>query len=284
MGESAKRDAVLQVVRQRIGDGTLKPGASVAAAALARETGTSVGTSRAALRLLLADGTLVEGASKTAQFKVAVPGASGDTAQTSQAELSRTLASLRRARGLTQPQLAAELGVSVTAVGHAETGRTWQKADFWHRADDVLSGRGKLVSLYDRYRAALAAKAGLEVSGQPGPGTQPPSPGDRDPARLDEADSKGAALSLPGAADKRLAALLTPAEHTAVRDAGLLYTWIATHVIPDGPAREDDLAELRAQVPVIQRMVLAQAAARALPDEFRLLGGLVTTDDLGKQR
>jgi transcriptional regulator with XRE-family HTH domain len=40
--------------------------------------------------------------------------------------LSSSLASCRRAAGLTQPQLAAVTGMSVTSIGHAETGRLWQ--------------------------------------------------------------------------------------------------------------------------------------------------------------
>lgn len=67
--------------------------------------------------------------------------------------------------------------------------------------------------------------------------------------------------------------LLTDAEREAVRMAGLLYTHIAEHVTGDGPTREDDLAEVRAAVHVIQRAVMAQAAARAYPGEFRVLGG-----------
>jgi protein tyrosine phosphatase (PTP) superfamily phosphohydrolase (DUF442 family) len=73
------------------------------------------------------------------------------------------------------------------------------------------------------------------------------------------------------------ASLLTADEHEAVRQAGLLYTFIAEHVVADGPTRDDDLAELRAVIHVIQRTVLAQAAARAWPGEFRLLGGVVVT-------
>ena len=69
--------------------------------------------------------------------------------------------------------------------------------------------------------------------------------------------------------------LLTADECEAVRQAGLLYTFIAEHVVTDGPTRDDDLAELRAVIHVIQRTVLAQAAARFYPKEFRLLGGAV---------
>lgn len=66
--------------------------------------------------------------------------------------------------------------------------------------------------------------------------------------------------------------LLTPAEHEAVRLAGQLYTLIADHVVGHGPTRDDDLVEIRAAVHVIQRGVESQAAARAYPAEFRLLG------------
>lgn len=71
------------------------------------------------------------------------------------------------------------------------------------------------------------------------------------------------------------AELLTADEREAVRQAGLLYTFIAEHVVADGPTRDDDLAELCAVIHVIQRTVLAQAAARVYPKEFRLLGGVV---------
>ena len=284
MGEPVKRNAVIQLVRKRIADGTLKPGASVSAAALATESGTSVLTGRAALRLLLADGTLTQGVSRHARLRVAASGASGAVVQVAQAELSKALAELRHACGLTQPDLAVKLGVSVTTVGHAETGRTWQRPGFWRESDDLLGGGGRLVRLYDRYRAALVAGPASEAGGRPGPRPQTHSPDGGNLVCNDEAGTAGAGLPLPDDADERLLSLLTPAEHAAVRDAGLLYTFIATHVIADGPTREDDLAELRAPIHVIQRMVLAQAAARAFPKEFRLLGGLVVTESTGEQR
>jgi hypothetical protein len=37
--------------------------------------------------------------------------------------------------GLTQPQLAAVTGMSVTSIGHAETGRLWQSRRFWELGD-----------------------------------------------------------------------------------------------------------------------------------------------------
>lgn len=65
---------------------------------------------------------------------------------------------------------------------------------------------------------------------------------------------------------------LTEHERIAVRLAGQLSTYIAEKVCGHGPARDQDIAELEAAVHVIQRMVLAQAAARAYPDQLRLLG------------
>jgi hypothetical protein len=294
MGNTVKRNAVIQLVRQSIRDGTLKPGAPVSAAALAKESGTCAFTARAALRLLLADGTLTQGVSMNARLRVAASGASGARAdasgasgavvQAAQAELSRGLSELRRARGLTQPDLAVKLGVSVTTVGHAETGRTWQRAGFWREADDLLGGKGSLVRLFDRYRAALAGEPGSWAGRRPGLGQQHLSADGGNPVRNEEADTAAAGRPLSDDADERLVSLLTPAEHAALRDAGLLYTFIATNVMADGPTREDDLAELRAPIHAIQRMVLAQAAARAFPEEFRLLGRLVVTESTGERR
>jgi hypothetical protein len=41
-------------------------------------------------------------------------------------------------RCLTQPRFARAIGVSVTTVGHAETGRLWQARHFWEGADKEL--------------------------------------------------------------------------------------------------------------------------------------------------
>lgn len=68
--------------------------------------------------------------------------------------------------------------------------------------------------------------------------------------------------------------LLTGAEHAVIRQAGDLYT-AACAVVGDGPTRDADLAELIAHVHAIQHTVMAQAASRAYPEEYRLLGGMV---------
>jgi hypothetical protein len=57
---------------------------------------------------------------------------------------------------LTQPQLAEIVGMSVTTVGHAETGRLWQSRRFWEQADKWLSADGELLALHDAFRAAAA--------------------------------------------------------------------------------------------------------------------------------
>jgi transcriptional regulator with XRE-family HTH domain len=154
-----KRDAVAALVRDMIADGTLVPGgAAPSGAELARKTGYQVVTCRAGLRILVADGTLTRGVSATARLRVAQAGESchGD-AEMLQGELSRTLAARRRAAGLTQPELADVLGVSVTTVGHAETGRTWQSRDFWRQADHLLGADGDLLRLYDTYQSVRHA-------------------------------------------------------------------------------------------------------------------------------
>jgi hypothetical protein len=161
------------LVRAQITDGTLRPGqAAPSAAQLARLTGFAALTCRRALRDLLADGTLTRGVSPHARPRVTAPGSprAGDAADT----LSRALAALRRAAGLTQPELAALTGYSVTTIGHAETGRLWQSRAFWEKADIILAAEGELTRRYDAHRAAAIAPAG--VPGQPPPPPHAPGP------------------------------------------------------------------------------------------------------------
>jgi hypothetical protein len=170
-----KRETAAGIVRDMIADGTLKPGGPApSGAALARKTGYSVLTCRAALRSLLADGTFTRGASPTARLRVAPPGGGTFDAEALRVALSNALAVRRRAAGMKQPDLAGSLGVSVTTVGHAETGRTWQRRDFWLRADLELGGG--LLRMYDRYKAAEAAgHAAPEAAGDTAPGEPAPA-------------------------------------------------------------------------------------------------------------
>jgi hypothetical protein len=154
------------IVRAQVADGTLKPGQPAPSGAqLARLTGFCTLTCRKALRTLLAEGVLTTGPSPNARPRVAgPPGASpGNAAR----DLSRALARLRRASGLTQPALSALTGYSITTVGHAETGRLWQAPEFWAKADLALGAGGELTRLHDAYRAE-AANA-VAAPGEPGP-------------------------------------------------------------------------------------------------------------------
>jgi DNA-binding transcriptional regulator YhcF (GntR family) len=163
-----KRDAAAALVRGMIADGTLKPGDPVpSGAALARETGSCALTCRAALRALLTDGTLTRGVSAGARLPVAQASPGSADADALPRALSAALAERRRAAGLTQPALAALLGVSVTTVGHAETGRVWQARGFWLRADAVLGGTGDLLRMYDQRRAAEVRPAAPEAPAPP---------------------------------------------------------------------------------------------------------------------
>jgi DNA-binding transcriptional MocR family regulator len=147
-------------VRAEIEMGSLLPGASApSGAALARTTGFSQLTCRKALHLLIKDGVLVPGPSPNAQPRVACPAHDEQTAIDAERGLSSALASRRRSAGMTQIELAAIVGVSVTTVGHAETGRLWQSRGFWERADKALGAHGLLLRRHDDYRAAAASSA-----------------------------------------------------------------------------------------------------------------------------
>ncbi len=151
---------VAAAVRGQIASGTLRPGQPApSGAALSRLTGFSTLTCRRALRALVADGVLVPGPSRNARPRVAGgprPRAERDLASTARA-LSAGLAARRRATALTQPELARLACVSVTTIGHAETGRLWQSRRFWDRVDAVLGAHGELLRLHDAYREAAAA-------------------------------------------------------------------------------------------------------------------------------
>lgn len=144
-------------IRAQIADGILQPGEPApSGAALSRATGYSVLTCRRALRALIKDGVLAPGTSPGARPRV--PARAPTPGQRSLADAARalsvSLAARRRATGLTQPQLAALVDVSVTTIGHAETGRVWQSRRFWERVDKGLSADGELLALHDAYRAA----------------------------------------------------------------------------------------------------------------------------------
>jgi len=147
---AVRRDAVIALVREMIADGTLKPGALVSGAALARKTGFCKPTCHAALHALLADGTLARASGNLLRVTPAAP-------DTPREALSEALAAARRAAGLTQPELAGRTGFSVTAVGHAETGRLWQSRGFWEAAGTVLGDGGALLLMYDEHKAAALA-------------------------------------------------------------------------------------------------------------------------------
>jgi Helix-turn-helix domain/Bacterial regulatory proteins, gntR family len=162
------------IVRNQISDGTIKPGAPApSGASLARLTGFSVLTCRKALTSLVRQGILIPGPSRSARPRVAPGPGSPPAERWSEAgrALARALADRRRAAGLTQPALATLTGVSVTTVGHAETGRLWQARAFWENADAALDAGGALATLHDAYRAPVPGPAETPETPEP-----PPSP------------------------------------------------------------------------------------------------------------
>ncbi len=165
-------------------------------------TGYSTLTCRKALRLLIAEGVLTPGPSRSARPRVAGPPqapAERDLAAAAR-DLATGLAARRRANGLTQPDLARRAAASVTTVGHAETGRLWQSREFWERADAALGARGDLLRLHDAYREASAASpAGGPGAAQAAATTPVPGrPGSRDgPAEQGSAEGRRTQEALP---------------------------------------------------------------------------------------
>jgi hypothetical protein len=68
------------------------------------------------------------------------------------------------------------------------------------------------------------------------------------------------------------AGLLTADEHEAIDLTGQLENLMG-RIVGEGPTRTGDLNEVVQRIQAIQHMILAQAAARAYPDRYRLLGG-----------
>jgi hypothetical protein len=90
------------------------------------------------------------------------------------------------------------------------------------------------------------------------------------------------ALAMIPSVDERdvLDGLMTPAEHRAMDMTADLYNLLCAEVIGHDRSREGDVAEIAADIHHIQERILAQAAARAFPDRYRLLGGEIVRHDI----
>jgi hypothetical protein len=64
---------------------------------------------------------------------------------------------------------------------------------------------------------------------------------------------------------------LTDTEHRALTLTAELAD-LFLDITGDGPSRSGDIREAREAIHVIQRMIMAQSAARAHPDLYRVLG------------
>jgi hypothetical protein len=67
---------------------------------------------------------------------------------------------------------------------------------------------------------------------------------------------------------------LTELEHEAMDMTGAL-AGLIRRIIGDGPTAAADWGEAAIRIHSVQQFILAQAAARAYPDRYRLLGGLI---------
>ncbi len=72
---------------------------------------------------------------------------------------------------------------------------------------------------------------------------------------------------------------LTDHERLAMDHLVAFVNVMCRDVIGNGPTRSDDVRELVDKVHQLQAVVMSQACARMLPDEYRLLGGVVRKDE-----
>lgn len=84
-------------------------------------------------------------------------------------------------------------------------------------------------------------------------------------AAIDAGNAVSVVPSTPG--------LMTPAEHRAMELTAELFNLMCREVIDHGPARQGDVSELAADIHRLQHRILRQAAGRAYPDRYRMLGG-----------
>jgi hypothetical protein len=75
---------------------------------------------------------------------------------------------------------------------------------------------------------------------------------------------------------------LTQAERDIILALGVIYQKIAG-IVGISYTRDDDLREARNHIHTLQHMVMAQAAARSYPKEFRLLGETIKLVDTAKE-
>jgi len=65
--------------------------------------------------------------------------------------------------------------------------------------------------------------------------------------------------------------LLTDRDHEMIRQLGQMYMDFK-HILGPGVVAKGDLGEVARHIHALQHMVMAQAAARAYPDKYRMLG------------
>lgn len=86
----------------------------------------------------------------------------------------------------------------------------------------------------------------------------------------------------PGLEEHRAIAvvdLMTDAEHKAMEMTAELFNHISQHVIGSNEvARSADIPELAMHIHDLQRMIMSQAACRAFPNQYRLLGEVIQKD------
>lgn len=71
--------------------------------------------------------------------------------------------------------------------------------------------------------------------------------------------------------EREEAGMLTDAEHELIGKLGACWNAFS-RIVGDGPTRDADCEEFVQHVHILQQQVMSQAAARAYPSTYRLLG------------
>lgn len=77
--------------------------------------------------------------------------------------------------------------------------------------------------------------------------------------------------------------LLTDEEHKAMELSGQL-AGMMRRMIGDGPCANGDWAEVAHDIHHLQERIMAQAAARAFPEKYRIAGGTLESPDQGSEK
>ena len=92
------------------------------------------------------------------------------------------------------------------------------------------------------------------------------------PGTFEDAKRELEGLNEPGAYLVTTPELLTDHEHAVLLQLASAMVTFTQHIVGNGNTRNYDISEFAVGIHKLQHMIMAQAAARAYPETYRLLG------------